>query len=78
MRALQVGARHIMKGAEMRDNDSGGVGITSVLTIVFIVLKVVGVIDWSWIWVLSPLWINIILTLIIIVVLHINGDWWFK
>lgn len=62
----------------MRDNDSGGLGITSVLTIVFIVLKVVGVIKWSWIWVLSPLWANLILSLIIIVVLHINGDWWFK
>ena len=62
----------------MGDNDSGGLGITSVLTIVFIVLKVVGVINWSWIWVLSPLWIKLIVALIVYVVLHINGDWWFK
>lgn len=30
----------------------GGLGIVSVLTIVFIVLKLLGVIKWSWIWVL--------------------------
>ena len=33
----------------------GGLGIVSVLTIVFIVLKLLGVIKWSWIWVLSPI-----------------------
>lgn len=31
-------------------------GILEVLAIVFIVLKLCGVIDWSWLWVLSPLW----------------------
>ena len=37
---------------------SGGVGLTTVLTIVFVVLKLVGVIHWSWAWVLAPLWIG--------------------
>lgn len=37
--------------------NSGGLGIVGVLTIVFVVLKLVGVIAWSWWWVLSPLWI---------------------
>jgi len=32
------------------------------LTIVFVVLKLVGVIDWSWWWVFSPLWISAIIT----------------
>lgn len=36
----------------------GGIGFTGLLTIVFIVLKLCGVIDWSWWWVLSPLWIS--------------------
>ena len=36
----------------------GGLGIVSVLTIIFIVLKLLGVIQWSWIWVLSPIWIS--------------------
>ena len=31
---------------------------TSILLILFIVLKLCGVIDWSWLWVLSPLWIS--------------------
>ena len=46
---------------------SGGPGLASVLTIVFVVLKLVGVIDWKWIWVLCPLWINLILTAIVII-----------
>ena len=39
---------------------SGGMGLVSVLTIVFIVLKLTKVISWSWWWVLSPLWISAI------------------
>lgn len=33
------------------------------LTLIFIVLKLVGVITWSWLWVLSPIWIPIVLIL---------------
>ena len=40
------------------DQSSGtGIEIPTVLTIVFIVLKLTGNITWSWWWVLSPLWI---------------------
>ena len=38
---------------------SGGIGFGGMLTIAFIVLKLVGVIDWSWLWVLAPLWIGV-------------------
>ena len=41
------------------ENSSGiniNIGFLGVLGIVFIVLKLVGVIDWSWVWVLAPLW----------------------
>lgn len=34
------------------------VGFLGLLTIVFIALKLVGVIAWSWLWVLAPLWIG--------------------
>ena len=34
-----------------------GGSTTTTLGIVFIVLKLVGVIDWSWFWVLAPFWI---------------------
>ena len=45
---------------------NGGIGATSVLTMIFIVLKLIGVINWSWWWVLSPLWIGLILGLVLI------------
>jgi hypothetical protein len=36
---------------------SGGIGFPGILAIVFITLKLIGKITWSWWWVLSPLWI---------------------
>jgi len=56
---------------------SGGVGFGGLLTIVFIVLKLVGVISWSWLWVLSPIWIPIGIGLIlyIIAALFIGIAW---
>ena len=47
---------------------SGGIGVVGLLTIVFIVLKLLKVISWSWLWVLSPLWISACLDVLIIVV----------
>lgn len=35
-------------------SSSGGIGFLGLLTIVFIVLKLCGVINWNWFWVLSP------------------------
>ena len=40
---------------------SRGVGFGGLLTILFICLKLCDVIDWSWLWVLSPLWIPLAL-----------------
>lgn len=37
-------------------SSAGGVGFLGALTIAFIVLKILGFIDWSWWWVLAPLW----------------------
>lgn len=52
---------------------SGGIGFTGLLLLVFITLKLCKVIDWSWIWVLSPLWIGfIVMILIIIIIVLIN------
>ena len=54
----------------MRNNreSTGGIGFTGLLTIAFIVLKLCGVIDWSWMWVLSPIWISIILIVVILLI----------
>lgn len=47
---------------------SSGLGLSSVLTIVFIVLKLVGVINWSWWWVLFPTLIEIGLVIVILII----------
>lgn len=56
-------------------NSSGGIGIGGVLLIVFIVLKLCGVIAWSWWWVLSPLWIPIALWLAVVAIAGIFSSW---
>nr|DAL49924.1 MAG TPA_asm: transmembrane protein [Caudoviricetes sp.]DAV04288.1 MAG TPA: transmembrane protein [Caudoviricetes sp.] len=38
-------------------NSSGGIGISTVLFLIFLVLKLIGTISWSWWWVFAPLWI---------------------
>lgn len=48
---------------------AGGVGAATLLTIAFVVLKLCGVINWSWGWVLSPLWITMGLSILIILII---------
>ena len=61
----------------MNDNNvsSGGVGILGVLQIIFIVLKLVGVIHWRWVVVLLPFWIALGLIAIVFIVLFIIDKW---
>ena len=47
----------------------GGIGFVGLLTIVFITLKLLGVITWSWVWVLSPIWISLAIGLIVILII---------
>lgn len=51
---------------EKKNVNVKGTGFCSLLTIAFIVLKLCGVISWSWVWVLAPMWISIALTILII------------
>lgn len=44
---------------------SGGIGFFGLLAIVFITLKLTNQIDWSWLWVLAPLWLPIALVVTI-------------
>ena len=50
---------------------SGGIGFGSTILLIFIILKLVGVIDWSWWWVLSPIWIPIVLLLAVSILLFV-------
>ena len=54
-----------MSKNQIRQSGGGGISFMSLLTIVFIVLKLCSVIKWSWWWVLAPMWIP---TLFIIVI----------
>jgi membrane protein YdbS with pleckstrin-like domain len=55
-----------VKMSSSNSSPSSGIGFTGLLTIVFITLKLIGYITWSWWWVLSPIWISISLILIIL------------
>lgn len=46
----------------------GGISFSGILTIVFIVLKLTNVISWSWLWVLSPLWIDILIIVVLLII----------
>ena len=47
---------------------TGGLSLSTVLFLIFLVLKLCGVITWSWWWVTAPLWGGIALILAILVV----------
>lgn len=55
----------------MADKPNVQIGPSSMtcLTIVFVILKALGYIEWSWVWVLSPLWIGIAVVVLILAVL---------
>ena len=42
-----------------KESQSSGLGLLSVLQVVFFILKLTGLIDWSWWLVLVPLWVDI-------------------
>ena len=52
----------------MKNNTtSGGIGFLGLLQIAFIVLKLIGKIDWSWWWVLAPIWIPVCIVFVVVV-----------
>lgn len=50
-------------------NNSTGIGFVGMLQISFIVLKLLNIITWSWVWVLAPFWISVIILIISFLVL---------
>ena len=48
--------------------NSGGIGFTGLLTVLFVALKLLGVISWKWVWVLCPLWISAIMLGILLII----------
>ncbi len=55
------------------NRSSGGIGFCGLFSIVFIVLKLCGVIHWSWLWVLAPLWMPPAIVLFVLIIILIIG-----
>jgi hypothetical protein len=53
------------------NNNSNGIGFVGALTIAFVVLKLMKIIDWSWWWVLSPLWISTLVAIAVVAVVFL-------
>jgi hypothetical protein len=49
-------------------NQSNGIGLGNLLTVIFIVLKLTDLIDWSWFWVFFPIILNIGLILLFLTI----------
>ena len=52
-------------------SSSGGISFTGALTVLFIGLKLTHVINWPWLWVLSPLWISALIAIAILTIILI-------
>ncbi|AFM54752.1 hypothetical protein P12024L_32 [Nonlabens phage P12024L] len=56
-----------------KNNNSGGTGLSGFLFLIFLILKLTDVIDWSWWWITSPLWIPLIIFVLIKFIILINN-----
>ena len=50
---------------EKKEIKTVGLGFFEALTLLFIALKLTGVITWSWLWVFSPLWLTFAVAVVI-------------
>jgi hypothetical protein len=57
-----------MNSHTQQDVSSRGVGFSGLLTITFITLRLLGVINWSWWWVLAPIWIPACLGFVVVAI----------
>lgn len=56
-------------------SSSSGIGFTGLLAVLFIGLKLGGVIAWSWLWVLSPLWIPLLIGIVLLAIVIAAKVW---
>jgi hypothetical protein len=57
-----------MANTNVSTSSSSGIGFTGLLTILFIALKLTHVISWTWVWVLSPIWIGLAFSLFLLLI----------
>ena len=47
-------------------SSSSGIGFSGLLTVLFVGLKLTNYIDWSWWWVVSPIWVTLLVVLFVL------------
>lgn len=52
------------------NNKGSSIGFMGLLQIVFIVLKLCGVIHWTWFWVFAPLWVEIAILVLVALIIY--------
>lgn len=53
---------------------SGGIGLSGLLTVLFVGLKLCGVIAWPWVWVVAPIWIPMVIVFVgVCIILGVQG-----
>ena len=55
---------------------NNGIGFFGMLAILFIGLKITNYITWSWVWVLSPLWMPLLFVILILIVICVLWLLW--
>lgn len=60
-----------MREEKSSSGSSAGIGFTGLLQLVFITLKLCGVIDWPWKCVLIPLWIDIAVVVVLLIIVAV-------
>ena len=53
--------------SDNKSTSSSGIGFFGLLAILFIALKLTGIITWSWLWVLAPIWIPFVIVVFILI-----------
>lgn len=48
-----------------------GIDFYGLLTVAFVVLKLVGIINWSWLWVLAPIWMPVVIGLALVAIIAV-------
>lgn len=65
-------------GNSKKTSAEGGISFCGLLAIAFIILKLCHVIDWSWWWVLAPLWIPAALGIVLLILMAVLMGFAFK